>query len=207
MSLLVRIAQVVDHVENWMESCPCHYKDEGAIGSKVFSTRSSCKMAGRRAPELAAGALDVLVQDCFQAQQLELAVACAGLSQEGRDRAMKAYAKGRANIENYLQVKFQFWRSLPHTLCAVGHFDEQVARQNLRVAKAAYEAEPDPSKHHSLTKHMFSGIVGEQVQAFLEGTCRLDLPDLLREAAGLGFISCVERSTEGGKLYSKQRLS
>ena len=94
LSMLLRVGQVVSHIESWMEGCACHYKSEGATDSSVFCTRSTCKMAGRRSPEPAVGALDVLLQERILAHQLELAVDCAGLAHDARDRAMKAYSKG-----------------------------------------------------------------------------------------------------------------
>ena len=212
LCMIIRLGRVVDHLEHWFEACPCHYRtvpeSASLSGNTIFRTRYSCPLAGRRAPELAAGALDDVVQQTLQTQHAELLMACSSLPSEDRDTVLKDYASAQAKLENYLAIKFAFWKALPHCLLVLGHHSEHVARSSLTQAKQLYDERRDSDKHHALTKHFFESDFSVQLDAFLSGsTSRCDSCDLAREAAAAAFVSCVERSIEARHALLKAKTA
>ena len=173
LGMLLRVARVIDRLEHWMEACPCHFKapdnSDPLYGNKAFRTRYSCPMAGRRAPELAAGCLDELVKNTFRQQRTELLTACSALTHEQRNKILRDFASGQARLEQFFVLKFAFWKSLPHKICVLGHFSEDVARAGLQEAADMFREHADSDQHHPLTRPVFQGAVAEDVQGFLEG--------------------------------------
>ena len=212
LGMLLRVARVIDHLEHWMEACPCHFKapdnSDPLYGNKAFRTRYSCPMAGRRAPELAAGCLDELVKNTFRQQHTELLTACSALTHEQRNKILRDFASGQARLEQFFVLKFAFWKSLPHKICLLGHFSEDVARAGLQEAADMFREHADSDQHHPLTRHVFQGAVAEDVQGFLEGRIsRSDSNALMREAAACSFIACVERSIEARHALLKAKTA
>ena len=211
-NMLVRLSRVIDRLENWCEACPCHYKsppDSLPLSSNaIFRTRSACPLAGRRAPELAAGALDTLIQECFKTQHAELLVTCASLPRDEADSVLQDFARGQAKLEHFLMLKFAFWKALPHSLCALGHHSEATAREALTRARQVYDEHLESPNHHALTKHFFAGALSEQVKAFISGEIsREQSPALMQEAAACQFVSCVERSIEARHALLKAKTA
>ena len=191
--MLVRLSRVIDHLEHWFEACPCHYRkaaESSLTSNSIFRTRYACCMAGRRAPELAGGALDNIVRDAFATQHTELLLSCHGLEDRDKDKVLKDFAAGQAKLEQYFVVKFSHWTTLPHKLCVLGHHSEALARAGLQEAKDLFDKHKGSSQHHALTKHFFQGSVSHNMDEFLAGRItRFDSPQLLHEARACAF--CV----------------
>ncbi|CAE7909467.1 retm [Symbiodinium microadriaticum] len=211
MAMLLRLARVLDHAEHWMEACPCHYRQISGssplTSNTIFRTRYSCPMAGRRAPELASGALQGVLDEAFRSQQTELLLACSSLSASDRDTVLLDFGRGQAKLQNFLSIKLGFWQALPHRLLVLGHHNEAVARASLTEAKAIFDEHAASVHHHTLTKLYFQGLLSEHVQSFLSGEPRASSPALLREAAACAFVSCVERSIEARHALLKSKTS
>ena len=168
LKMLVRLSRVIDHLEHWFEACPCHYRkaaESSLTSNSIFRTRYACCMAGRRAPELASGALDNIVRDAFATQHTELLLSCHGLEDRDKDKVLKDFAAGQAKLEQYFVVKFSHWTTLPHKLCVLGHHSEAVARAGLQEAKDLFDKHRGSSQHH--TKHFFQGSVSHNMDEFL----------------------------------------
>ena len=158
--------------------------------------------------ELAAGALDTLIQECFKTQHAELLVTCASLPRDEADSVLQDFARGQAKLEHFLMLKFAFWKALPHSLCALGHHSEATAREALTRARQVYDEHLESPNHHALTKHFFAGALSEQVKAFISGEIsREQSPALMREAAACQFVSCVERSIEARHALLKAKTA
>ena len=212
MAMILRLARVVEHLEAWFEGCACHHRQPDASvpleSNVVWRSRLSCPLAGRRAPELAAGALDKMIADAFGKQRAELIVACSSLSPEHRGAVTQDFASGQAKLEHFLVVKFGFWTTLPHCLCVLGHWSEAEAKSGLAKAKELYEQHQDSNKHHALTTRFFAGPLTAQVQSFLAGeSSRAALADLMTEASACLFVSCVERSIEARHALLKAKTA
>ena len=212
LAMLLRVARVIDHLEHWMEACPCHFKhpdpSDPLHGNKAFRTRYSCHMAGRRAPELASGALHDLVKKTFQSQHTQILADCAVLSVEQGNKILQDFAAGQARLEQFFTLKFSFWKTLPHKLCVLGHFMEDIARAGLQEAADMFREHQDSGSHHPLTLRFFQGCLREDVTAFLEGRIRRSESSLLlKEAAAVGFLSCVERSIEARHALLKAKTT
>ena len=70
--MLRRLFSVIQHLFHWCEGCPCHRSATMYAGdvreALQREVKCRCMLAGRRAPELAAGELERFL-DCIQAQQ------------------------------------------------------------------------------------------------------------------------------------------
>ena len=157
--MLLRLSRVVDHLEHWFEACPCHYKTlddtDPLHENKAFRTRYSCCMAGRRAPELSAGILDAIVEKTFGLQHAEILFTCSSLSDADQNKILKDFALGQARLEQFFQLKFSFWKTLPRKLCVLGHHSEDIARMGLKEAEAIFREHVGSEKHHPLTLLFF----------------------------------------------------
>ena len=90
----------------------------------------------------------------------------------------------------------------------LGHHSEDVARMGLQEAEEIFREHVASEKHHPLTLHFFQGPLKDDIADFIAGRCtRFDRPQLLREAAACGFISCVERSIEARHALLKAKTS
>ena len=211
LKMLVRLSRVIDHLEHWFEACPCHYRkaaESSLTSNSIFRTRYACCMAGRRAPELAGGALDNIVRDAFATQHTELLLSCHGLEDRDKDKVLKDFAAGQAKLEQYFVVKFSHWTTLPHKLCVLGHHSEALARAGLQEAQDLFDKHKGSSQHHALTKHFFQGSVSHNMDEFLAGRItRFDSPQLLHEARACAFVSCVERSIEARHALLKAKTA
>ncbi|OLP74229.1 hypothetical protein AK812_SmicGene46297, partial [Symbiodinium microadriaticum] len=200
LRMILRLARVLDHLEHWLEACPCHFKqvlETSLAGNRIFNTRYDCAMSGRRGPELAAGALDAILRDNFGTQRTQLLMACSSLQPEDADKICHDFSVGQAKLEQFLVLKFSFWGALPHKLCVLGHHDEAEARAGLKAAKDMFEEHPSSDQHHALTEHFFRGPLAGDIDAFIERRlARSDSQGFLCEAAACAFVSCVERSIE-----------
>ena len=209
LCMILRLARVVDHLEHWFEACCCHFKkvpESSLAGNRIFNTRYDCPMSGRRGPELAAGALDVILRDNFDKQRTHLNMACSSLQREDADKICHDFSAGQAKLEQFLVLKFSFWGALPHKLCVLGHHVEVEARLGLKAAKDIFEEHSSSDQHHALTEHFFRGPLAADIDAFIAGRlARSDSQELLREAAACAFVSCVERSIEARHALLKSK--
>ena len=211
MSMVLRLGRAIDLLEHWFEACPCHYKqfteDAPLSGNAIFRTRYKCPMAGRRSPELAAGAVDVLVKDVFENQHMLLVAACSNLSPQDSDKVMMDFGRGQAKLQNFFLMKFAFWQTPPHLLCVLGHHEEAEARAGLEKAQELFNMQPDSDSHHPLTLHFFRGPLMEHLNRFLSHEIRReDSFELMRESA-CAFIPCVERSIEARHALLKAKTA
>ena len=212
LSMILRLARAVDVLEHWMESCSCHWRkfneDVPLSSNIIFRTRSTCPMAGRRSPELALGKIEDLLKDIFSGQQIYLLASCGHLSQQDRDKVLMDFSRGEAKLQSFMLLKFSFWTTLPHKLCALGHPSHALARQALLEAQDLFNEHADSSQHHPLTLHFFRGPLTVHLQDFLSGRKqREDSFELMQEAAACAFVPCVERSIEARHALLKAKTA
>ncbi|OLP99541.1 hypothetical protein AK812_SmicGene17893 [Symbiodinium microadriaticum] len=198
-------SKVLDHLEHFFESCPCHHKPKPFDSNTIFfRSRQSCIMCGRRAPEMSAGMLEHVLAQHLDSGRAELVLICSGLSDEGSAMILSEWSASTARLATFLKLKFAFWGNLPHKLAAIGHHDESMARSVLKQCLSEYlatlqdESEFERARHHRLTLMYFGpGPLKEEIDQFLAGSSRTSLPRVMHEAAAMSLIMLTERSIEG----------
>ena len=203
LKMLLMSSQVLDHIEHWFEGCACHYVSKGVQegNQTFFRTRSPCFMSGRRAPELAAGALGTLISKHVDSAKSRLALVLGGLPEEASQFILQDWSTSSARLSAFLQLKFRFWSVLPHKLVGIGHHSEAVSRSIISECVRWFDAnvceEEYDSQHRLVVMYFRQGPLRDQLNQFVEGASRASLPLVAREAASMAMIMTVERSIEG----------
>ena len=203
LHMVILAAKVLDHLEHWVEGCCCHYKSKDFDSKNVyFRTRSTCVMAGRRGPELAAGALDAIVTEHFNSAKSRLLLKVALLTEESADMILHDFSSSAARVSLYLTTKFACWKTPPHKLVVVGHHDEAVARRGIAECLAWWDStvqnEEDRQLHHRLSQMYFNnGPLRQELQRFVDGAQRESLPLVMLESVAMSLVMLTERSIEG----------
>ena len=115
------VATTIEHITNWVESCPCHGKSAYDSIRQAYRTLHfplSCPLSGRRLPELAAGELWPIAAELWR--HAEGAVLAAlnilGLSESDRAAIVLDFNRARQVLSFYLNLKLQSFRRRPrHT--------------------------------------------------------------------------------------------
>ena len=111
----------------------------------------SCPASGKRAPELACGALPQELKRIWQIKQLKVFDLCTGLQKSDHDSVVDDFEKARSVMETILIAKTSFWQVIPWKLCGLCHYDRQLAQECARLCIGTYDARPNPQEHHRLS--------------------------------------------------------
>ena len=126
-------------------------------------------------------------------------------TEDERSKIISDWHSARSQIEEVLRVKFGFWQNIPYLIVAIGHPDEVVARETLRLAMLQYVSSAANTKHHKITQQAFDrGPLNDDVRRFLNGTPLEELPHACVFAARLAGIPLIERSIEHKKTWRCQ---
>ena len=96
-------------------------------------------MSGRRAPELAAGAVGHVLQQHVDSSLQALVCLCGPLPDAGKSKVLGDWSAAMARTEAYLKLKFGHWEVAPYKLAIIGHHDERIAREGILACFAWYE--------------------------------------------------------------------
>jgi predicted secreted protein len=208
--LLMSIGLILRQLSSWLEACPCHGRYVRECGKwrkaplkwkQIFPNmvRPSCPLAGCRAPELAAGAVqDMLetVSDFCHADLLQKMP--TGLREEDRVSVFRDFGLAKSYFLMGLQMKFDCWSRLPWCLAALGHWSREAriagARRALHLFDDSCAQGFGASKHHPLANRLLTP--GTKLRFQVEA-CLLDGalgPELQLEAARLKFMPVAERA-------------
>ena len=203
------VHKLVSGFESWLESCPCHHlvKTSGKRKAGPLSEQcqsAACPMRGKRACELAAGALEGLLDSLGQlaSQSFAHTEAGAALSPEEHATLQQDFEYAKVFLNFGLKTKLKFWTTVPWRLCGLGHHWTSVARS---VAKACLDEYNEvmqntqvlDAHHHPLSVEFLSpaGPLREAVELFARGQEMGS--ELALAVARLKFVPCVERVVEG----------
>jgi hypothetical protein len=97
-----------------------------------------------------------------------------------------------------LTLKLQVWDELPWKLACLAHVDEGAARKAARIILQKFDTAPDPEVNHRLSlKFCAQGSpMRAELERFVAGASRNELPLLLQNVARLRFVKVVERTIE-----------
>lgn len=134
-------------------------------------------MKGRRAPELAAGDLERILQQGLAGEHAALTRRAAQLDQVGRGRVFGDLERAKSNIKLGLQLKLSYAQSVPFLLAGIAHHDLPTARDCARRCVAQFDSPAAGHEQQSSTRHhRLSGIalqpgsaIRKDIQKFLGG--------------------------------------
>jgi hypothetical protein len=219
---MLLLHDVVLELTCWSEGCPCHPIAESGQGRSHRSWKrldarrrqelggAACPMEGRRAPELAAGALRDMMSHLGSLKLGTLACARRRqLSDEQWREVVTDFEHGRAHMQTLLAIKLSAWDRLPWLLCGLAHHDEGVARSCAARAALLFDSTPAAVSHmhHAITSAFLSreapggrapaASLRDDLDKFVGGEALVNLsPRLLSAVAKLKFIPVVERDME-----------
>ena len=160
--MLLSLHGVIQSVAHWAEACPCHEHvfDRGLAHAQYAAGAVSCPLRGKRAPELACGALTDVLR---QLAQLRLGALLAGLIPRLQafpnsalviDKIAKDFDKAKLHLLAGLQNKSSCWHTLPWLLMGVGHHDPALSRIAARRSLNAWDAldQDVQCEQHSVSK-------------------------------------------------------
>ena len=192
----------------WFDACPCHYNIPGSEAFCAAERRSywtkkqadPCVMAGRRAPEWAAGAFfDFLSTMCgYSANTLLFELASAGLTDQEKSTVMQDVGALRRQLFFVLQVKFCHWQQLPWILSGLAHEVKEVAMRCAVRALQLFAGASDQDTHHMYTLALLLPGRGlTEMEALAQGISDItDLGLLWRMAARFRFVITTDRWVE-----------
>jgi hypothetical protein len=142
IQMLGVLGELIEHMFHWFESCPCHsdlqfgratsWAAAQAAFRRFFGAHPElhgCPLKGRRAPELAGGGFDVLLNELMGLATAHILVILPlGLSIQERNRILQDFDHMKNTLVFTLQTKFSVWRQLPRILFGLGHWDVGIAR-------------------------------------------------------------------------------
>ncbi len=234
------LQKTIECIGWWCESCVCHahliggqchpvidhnvpdkkapsraallHRFEVLAGSpESLGTRQHCPLHGCRAPQLANGELDIVVEQMATTSHGLLWAACTNtkLTPEGLKCVLDDWDIGKVFILGVLRAKTHFWQTQPWAFAGIGH---HVREDAIRMAKRCielWEKCPAPSKQHRATNDvMTSNELRQQLESFAAGDRPLvELPRLLRLAVKFKFAPTVERTIEEGHTHVSRNLA
>ena len=216
-------------MESWVEACPCHQflkpMRSPSRGSKpVFSDACqrleagriacglthgkttdgptfSCPMRGKRAVEVASGAIAEYMAQRRQTAASDLLCRLPeSLTSDEIVSIVDDFNFGVAHMDAQASLKLRHWSLLPWSLAGSGHWNEDIARKCVEKCLKLFDAvEPNPALHHRVTWYWLrpGSQARTELEAFVNGAPRDSLPLLSKLAAEVMFMPLVERCQEG----------
>ena len=214
--------EVLEHLSHLSETCPCHRKKtlviEGASRHKrnAFYNRllatDSCPLRTLLAPEFAAGELQTLLTQLLMRTAAKLMHHKNLIRCTGPDRAavLKEWGRMKRHIAYSWNLKLSFYRTLPWLLLALGHSDQRVARDSMRLAVQLYEvSDPSTQPYYAHLLLGFGAQGRDQTLLFIVGHDIEDVPILFRFGQRARFVPVSERWIEAqhATAHAHQRAS
>ena len=216
---MLMLETVPESLAVWCEGCVCHdrfvrHGDDQpmrqrhsvgkaeAIHAHYGPHRHTCPMAGKRAPELAAGALLQYFTALWSnkvAALLSVNGDATALTPAESTQILEDLDAGRANMHLQLQSKLDFWSRLPWLLAGLAHTDEGKARLCASNALSSFDLDARESAHHRITWALLRpGKFRAAIDSVVAGAPRFSMPDyVLNVIASFRFIPVVETTIEG----------
>ena len=188
--MLAIVAETLTDLMAWSESCPCHHKATSSV--RQLLPKGRCPMAGKRAPELAAGDLDEYISSLLAARAGQVLISCgAPLKKKEQKKLLQEYSACRHHVTFVLSLKLRPWQLPPLVFAGLCHPCKCTAA---RVAgKILKELQQDQSlfELHPLGLALIeSPVLLGQLQLLAENRAQLhELPALRACVGPLGLCS------------------
>ena len=158
-----------------------------------------CPIAGKRAPELAAGEGSEHLKSALDDLMPLVLGACVLLSETERNQIIRDFTSACTYILTTLELKLAYWRTLPWLLCGVLHHNALKAMAAAKECIRLYDLLPTPDLHHRVSKEFLAGNSPHRplMQALALGAPLYSLPRFfVARLLRLKFIPIVERIIE-----------
>ena len=225
----------IERISWWSRGCPCHAEppwpalENGRLPtpaelshrryrrSQVFckllgptaatSWWQRCPMEGKRAPELACGALAGKVDETFTEGGRRVIEACAGLGDAERDTVLSDWSRASAAIAHIVQAKTAFWQSLPWRLCGLAHQSAECASAAAADCIRAFDEHPAAQHRVAVEFLAVGGPLRVDVERLAAGAVVESLSETsIVRILQLKFIPTVEFIIEGRHAMVKHAL-
>ena len=157
------VTDILNSITSWAQGCACHGREVRLQLRPLLrgKDRLSCPMRGRRAPEVAEGALHRFIDGLFHFNDSQiLLVRSAGLDEEIKMRLILDWSAMKVHMRVQFDLKLSPWRQLPLSALALGHWDVSVAQRLMWECMGEWEhldAEQQ-SAAHPRSKELFLAI-------------------------------------------------
>ena len=200
LEMVDAVAQCIQELGNWAESCPCHGGDVSLAAPtrhlrvRLFHQRvglETCPMRTRRAPEMANWEMMRVLRRLLAlvVPELILLPAIQACSEAEKNGIVLDFGCARRHILFHAQLKFGHWRALPWVLAGISHHDLGIAALCARRALDLYATSKPEVKQHFLVDLLCSPAS----PARLELERFIDRPEDLRLLPNVGIIAAKFR--------------
>ena len=204
--LVNKLEQCPEQLASWAENCTCHefvcegmsqYKRQELLKTH-YEITGVCPMAGKRAPELAAGHAEHVFQEiCDRALADILIDAPLPLPPEGQQQIISELQRAQNHLKLLLFAKLQHWQRMPWLACGLAHHSEDVARDVARKILLSFEECSDAELHHRLTQQFLAQPLYAELERFAGGlSFEQTSPDFQTAVMRLRFVPVVETIIE-----------
>lgn len=217
--MLLHLHAVGNFPSAWGSGCRCHegMLSEGSDSQNVTlqamldcqncldeeakwwdGPKFQCPLKGKRAPELAGGALLPLVRAKAERAKGDILLASGMVEEADREAILNDFDLGVSHILMTLELKLGHWQSLPWLIAglALPENHQQLAQKIL----AEFDKLPAEAIHHHRVswKMLQPGcIMRQQMEALATGARLADQHQLLIEVSRVSLVPIVERIVEG----------
>ena len=204
--LVNKLEQVPERLASWAEDCYCHERvcerlsqhKRHEVLKAHYETICVCPMAGKRAPELAAGHIQNVFRDICEKSLTELLFdSPLPLGPENQQHIVSELQRAQNHVQLLLFTKLQHWQRMPWLACGLAHHDEATARRVAQQILACFEECSDAELHHRVTQQFLTAPLYPELQRFAEGTAFEETSLAFQTAViRLHFIPVVETTVE-----------
>ena len=203
-----KIANIVAHMINWLQTCPCHDLSSQGWGPRGHELAKRlqmprqivhCPMTSFRAAEIACGQFSRWIENMVGLELAEIGGSLQGCAPDERARILADCQAARQHVVFAAQAELTCWERTPRVFCGLSHATESMARA---AAMSGYQqwlqmSDEVKAQAHALTRAFCNeGPLHDEVVDFISGTPRQQLPLLMREAGRLLFVPVNEISVE-----------
>ena len=214
-----KIANIVAHMMNWLQSCPCHsfsHAEWGARGHELakrlfMQSKPSvhCPLMGFRAAEIACGQFSQWIDTVAGFELAEISMTLEGCTATERAHVLADCQASRQHIVFAVQAELGCWQRTPRVFCGISHPDEALARLAVLSGFQEWQAMSDAEKSqaHAVTRRFCAeGPLNAEIMDFLSGVARERLPLVMQECGRFLFVPVNEISVERLHAQTHQKL-
>ena len=206
--LVARLDQCPEELVSWAEACYCHecilqglkQHQKHQVLKEHFAAVGgcSCPMAGKRAPELAAGHLETVFNEmCQQALAGIFLDMPLPLSAADQTHIISELQRAQNHVKLALFAKLQHWQRMPWLACGLAHHEESVARRVACDILASFDQCSEPELHHRLTQQFLTEPLHADLVRFANGAAFSTLSAGFQSSVvRLHFVPVVESIIE-----------
>jgi hypothetical protein len=208
---VAHLASVFEELTHWTEGCDCHdfppplqygsghRLDPNCSEHLSDISQRPCPVAGLRASAMAAGDMMRIAKRMAEEAGMLLFGDLADLGEDDRSAIFHSFESGAAKLVQKLEVKFDFWKKIPHHLCILASHDDGTVASGAAECLRQYNAVSVDTVHHRLSvlllspAHVYSGFL--DLLASRQRTLA-DMPEFQKIVARFDLISVNDRQGE-----------